>query len=458
MELETWKRLYNLFNPIRRLELSDQDLYVSRPGSVAEAIAADLRHGLEPEGKWVVCGSMGSGKSSELVHLGSLLDRSHVVVGLDLPESVARVDLIQPSEVLFLSGAAAVRTAREILNHEIDADLVARLLSAFKGLLSSEGHTVDLGKLLQGVALFAANLAAPGVGAVAGAAAGVAGAAVGALGEKAKTTLRRASEIGGLTRPVKEGQPDFERLREAVDDVLADLRGHRPPVVLVDGLDKIQELGAIRDLFATNRILALPRAQVVYTGPINLMLATEWQATGGAFQRARLTNVVVREPELEWVELGEGSLARGRETMCNIVARRLLRADLTPEQVFEGGALETLTEASGGLVRDLVHLVNRAVRVALQGGEPRVTPATARAAVQEIRTEYEVTLNTRRVDELRHVLREGEPSGAEGAHDLLLWGYILPYDGRDTATRPESIKPSVWFEPHPILRGLRPNL
>ncbi len=447
MSVETWKKLYNLFNPTRRLELSDQDLYVRRPGSVAQTIAADLRHGLEPEGKWVVCGSMGSGKSSELVHLGSLLSDSHVVVGLDLPESVARVDLVQPSEVLFLIGAAAVRTAKEVLDHEVDAKLVARLLNAFQGLLSSEGHTVDLGKLLQGVALFAANLAAPGAGAVVGAASGAAGAAAGALGDKARTTLRRTSEIGGLTRPVKEGQPDFERLREAVDDVLEDLRGHRPPVVLVDGLDKIQPLAAIRDLFATNRILALPRAQVVYTGPINLMLATEWQAAGGAFKRARLTNVVVHEPKLEWVTVANSTLSEGRETLCNVVRRRLRRLGLSQDEVFEDGALETLTEASGGLVRDLVHLVNRAVRGALQNETSHIGLATATAAVEEIRKEYEVTLNTRRVDELRHVLKSGEPSGAESSHELLLWGYVLPYtNGR------------VWFEPHPILRGLRPEL
>ena len=447
MDLETWKRLYNLFNPTRRLELSDQDLYVSRPGSVAETIATDLRLGLEPEGKWVVCGSMGSGKSSELVHLGALLEDSHAVIGLDLPESVGRVDLIQPSEVMFLIGAAAVRTAREVLGHEVDKKLVSKLLSAFKGLLSSEGHTVDLGKLLQGVALFAANLAAPGAGAAVGAATGAASAATGVLGEKAKATLRRSSKLGGLTRPVKEGEPDFERLREAVDDILEDVRAHRPPVVLVDGLDKIQELAAIRDLFATNRILALPRAQVVYAGPITLMLAAEWQAAGGVFKRGRLTNVVVGRPELEWVELSDDTLAAGREAMHNVVTRRLRRLGLAEEQVFEDGALAVLTAASGGLVRDLIHLVSRAVRRVLQQDRPRIDVAAAEAAVVEFRKEYEVTLNTRRVDELKHVLQRGEPSGAENAHELLLWGYILPYsNGR------------VWFERHPILKDLRPGL
>lgn len=447
LDVETWKRLYNLFDPTARLELLDQDLYVRRPGSVAEAIASDLRYGLEPEGKWVVCGSMGSGKSSELVQLGGMLHETHAVIGLDLPGSVARVDQIQPSEVLFLIGAAAVRTAQEVLDHEVDARRVQRLLSAFKGLLAPEGHSVDLGKLLKGVALFAANLAAPGAGAVAGAASGVADAAAGALGEKAKVVPRRAAKLGGLTRPVKEGEPDFERLREVVDEILFEVSALRPPVVLVDGLDKLQELSTIRDLFATNRILALPSAQVVYTGPITLMLATEWQAAGGAFKRERLTNVVVRRPDLDWVKLADETIDAGRKAMRRVVVRRLRRLDLRIEDVFAPAGLELLLEASGGLLRDLVHLVNRAVRRTLQDGEPRIQETAAQAAVEEIRKEYEVTLTTRRIDELRHVRERGEPSGAEGASDLLLGGYVLPYsNGR------------VWFEPHPILRGLRPGL
>ncbi len=447
LDFTHWKRLYNLFDPTMRLEMADQDLYVERPGSVAESIAADLRFGLEPEGKWVVCGSLGCGKSSELVHLGTLLDNTHTVIGLDLPGSVARVDLIQPSEVLFLIGAAAVRTSEELLHRAVDAKLKTNLLNAFKGILSSEGHAVDLGKLLQGVALFAANIAAPGVAAVAGAAGGAAQVATGALGEKAKTTLRRAAKLGGLTRQVKEGEPDFERLRGAVDDILFDLRGVRPPVVLVDGLDKLQALGTIRDLFASHRILALPRAQIVYTGPITLMLATEWIAAGGAFKRERLTNMVVRRPDLAWVDPGVDTVEGGRRAMTSIIDRRLKRAGLEQKDVFEEQMVVQLIEASGGLVRDLVHLVNRAVRRALQSGEDRIGAATVEAAISEIRKEYEVTLNTRRVEELRHVNKEGEPSGAEEAQELLLGGYVLPYsNGR------------VWLEPHPILRGLRPGL
>ncbi len=321
------------------------------------------------------------------------------------------------------------------------------LLTAFKGLLSREGHVVDFGQLIKGVAMFAVNLAAPGAGAVAGAAAGMADAVSGAAGDRAKISFRRQAKLGGLTRPVKEGEPDFERLREAVDEILLDLRRLQCPVVLVDGLDKVQDLRAIRDLFSSNRILALPRAQVVYSGPITLMLATEWQAAGGAFKRERLTNVTVQAPDLDWVSLPQEVVEEGQRAVADVVRRRLSRLQLDEEDVFESDCLERLTQASGGLLRDLVHLVNRAIRDALRRSALRIDVRAAEAAIEEIRKEYEVTLNTRRVDELRHVRKTGEPSGAEGSLELLLGGYVLPYsNGR------------VWFEPHPILRDLRPGI
>ncbi len=440
----TWKRLYNLFDPTKRLELTDRDLYVTRPGAVAEDIARDLRDGLEPERKWVVCGSMGSGKSSELVHLGARLDNTSTVVGLDLWDSVARIDLIEPAEVLFLIGAAAVRTARDLLDHEIDDKLAVRLINAFHGLLADDDHTIDVARLLQGVALFTAGLAAPGV---ASAAKGVTDATAGLLGDKARIALTRSPKLGGLTRPVREGESDFERLRDAVDDILLDLRALRPVVVLVDGLDKVRELPAIRNLFTDHRILALPAAQVVYTAPITLMVATEWQPTGAAFKRARLTNLVIRRPDLEWVTITDEDLAVSRRAMLSIVERRVGRLGLGLEEVFEPGCADELVEASGGLIRDLVQLVNRAVRKAFQSNAPRVGRAMTAAAVEEIRKEFEVTLNTRRVEELRHIGEQGEPSGGESSNELLLGGYVLPYsNGR------------AWFAPHPILRGLRPGL
>lgn len=442
---DQWKQLYQRFEPRARLDVGDQDLFVLRPGAVAGSIRSDLELGFERRAAWVVCGTIGSGKSSELVHLGKLLWDTHAVVGLDVYQSTAAINQISPAEVLFLIGAAAARTAADIWGQPVSRDLTERLARAFQRVLSQNVSASALGELLSGVALFTANLAAPGSVAAVGAAAELVK-GVGAEVDRRKTASRPI--LGGLTRPLRDDEPDLEALLHVVTEILVELARIRPPVVLVDGLDKVSELPAIRSLFSATRTLARLDFPVVYTAPITLMLSTEWQSAGGAFKRERLTNIVTTPPPLDWVTLPESYVAQGRSALREVIARRVQRDGLKLDDVFEPDALVTLTLASGGLMRDLIHLVNRAIRAAVLDRVGRIGAAQADAAVVEIRKEYEITFNTARVTELQHVRAKGEPSESTAtSHDLLLGGYVLPYaNGR------------VWFEPHPILRGLRPGI
>lgn len=441
IDVQTWKHLYNVFNPAKRLGYDQQALYVNRPGSVAERIAQVLDLQVEDNGKWVICGSMGSGKSSELVHLAKLLENTHTVVALDLLQSVTTINSIQPSEVLFAIGAGAVQVAQDDIGYDVPDKLVNDFLKAFEGLLRKD-RDVDVRQLLlQGVARFA-NVAAPGSGAVVD---GAAKAAVGALDTK---TQIGAARLGGLTRPVREGETDFEKLRVTVDNILADLRVQRRLVILVDGLDKIDREESIRDLFATNRILAMPLAQVVYSAPIDLMLGPLWQAAGAVFSRERLTNVLVHRPTVSGIEPQEDEIARGRATMEDVVRRRLQSHGLEIDDAFDPGALDVFVEASGGLLRDLIHLVRRSILATLLNEGSTIGLATAEAALVELRKEFEITLTTQSVEELRHVRKYGEPRGVDKhIRDLFLGGYILPYSNGGS-----------WFEPHPILQRVRQKI
>jgi hypothetical protein len=440
----TWESVFKLFDPHARLELADRDLFVRRPGSVAEAIAKNLNLGLAPEGKWVVCGSMGSGKSSELVHLGNELQASRIVIGLDLPSTVARPDLLKPAEVIFLIGAAAVKVA-ESWGKRIDKKLLGQLTAAFQNLLAHRGHTVNLGDVIQGVTLLAVNALAPGAAAIAGLATGAARAVTGVLGDKGQ--VRTVNGLAGLTRPLREGEPDLEQLREAVDDILGAITNEHPPVVLVDGLDKIDSPGAILDMFTATRILCLPRAQVVYTAPITLMISPFWQPTGTNFKRERLTNVAISAPQVEWATLAPDKITEGRTALHDVVRRRLRRLDIDEAEAFPEDSLERLIDASGGVLRDLIQLVNRSVQIALLQQATRIDAAIVKSAIVEYRKEYAITLNTQRVTELVHVRKEGQPTGSDVSAQLLLTGYILPYTNGD-----------VWFDRHPILAGARPGL
>ncbi|MGB1013304.1 MAG: hypothetical protein ACPG4T_04145 [Nannocystaceae bacterium] len=445
-----WRNIYKVFDPAARVEFKDtQALYVKRPGAVADEIA-NLDLDLEPMGKWVVCGAMGSGKSSELVHLAYLLQRDHNVIGLDLPRSVARVDRLQPAEVLYLLGLAAVRAANDA-NHPVPKKTQQLLHDAFKPLAASvEDATRATAEIAKGVALFAAAGASVAVdgGATATVTAGAAAGSAKGLSNIVRGAWKRSTGLGGTTRVAKEGDPDLEQLAIAVDEVLEHIHWNgRKPVILVDGLDKIQTLPEIRQLFSDSQLLARPQVPIIYTGPISLMLATEWQTAGANFQRKRLTNLVVTKPRLDHVSISPAFIADGREALRRVVATRLEASlDLSISSVFEGESLDCLIEHSGGLVRQLIQLVQYSVREALSQQASMIDNDCVQAAITALKKEFEITLNTKRVTELVHVANHGEPSGAEGSVDLLLRGYVLPYaNGK------------VWYEPHPLLRGLRPK-
>ena len=432
-----WKYLYGVFNPAQRLDLTDADLFVERPGAVAAKIANDLQ--LETAGKWVVCGSMGSGKSSELAHLGGMLRDDYAVIGLDLPNTVASVDRIQPAEVLFLIGVAAIRAAADLWDQKIGDDAIKQLQAALRPLLTP-GLDLQPSEILQGAALFAANVVAPGSTVVAGAV----GAAARALGGTVSGKLPRSrpSPINGVTRTVHDGEPDLVRLQEAVDRILAEVAEVRPPIVLVDGLDKIQELPSIRKMFSTSRILCLPASPIIYAAPITLMLATEYQAVAAQFRRERLTNIVIRRPDLPGIELADAKLQRGLAVLREVVEKRLALADLPLAEVFAGDSLDRLIASSGGVLRNLILVCRYAIEIAFRNRAPHVSAEVAEEAVNELRKEYEITMNGMRRDELIHILTHGEPSGRDVSLELLLGGYALPYSNG-----------KVWFEPHPILRG-----
>lgn len=435
---DDWRRLYEICDHRDRLHNEDLDLFVERPDSVARGIAQDLLERFDPQGKWLVCGSVGAGKSSELLRLYQLLKDDFLVVGVDLQGATGgNIDQISPAEVLLCIGAAAVLTAKRRVDHQVDAKLVADLDAAFKGLLQP-GRELDVFEFVESVALFGAEVFAPGVGAAASAAVRAAKAATGSP----RVLLGRG--IGGLTRTVTDGDPALGRLIAAVDAVVADVGTHvRAPLVLIDGLDKITELPTIHRLFATSRALAGPEAPLIYSGPITLMIGTEWNAAENYFIRKRLSNMVVAPPQSGAQETDE-LVAAGRAGMHEIVLRRCRKAGLELDTCFSPDSVELLISKSGGLVRQLIQLMRSAAREAARGQVSRVELDLANAVCDILRKDFEITMTQVRREELEYIAEHGEARGGEVSHQLLRWNYAFPYTNGH-----------AWFAPNPIINVAR---
>lgn len=432
---DDWRRLYKVCDPKERLHIDELSLFVERPDSVARKISNTLESGLDEQGKWVICGSVGTGKSTELTKLAELVHDSHMVIGVDLWRASARIDEVSAAEILFCIGVAALRTAKVRFGHEVEARLEKQLQQSFAGLLD-ERHTIAVTDLVEGVTLLAFDLLAPGTGGVA-ASVLKAGRAIAGDGE---LSLGRA-KLGGLTRPVKEGDPALDALIWVVDRILEDISQVRSPLVLVDGLDKLTKIESIRDLFATSRTLAKPRVPLVYTGPVTLMLAAEWSAAANHFDRVRLANLVVAAPTSPGRKASEGQIEAGREAARGIVERRCAKAQVELEAVFAAEALELLITKSGGLTRQLLQLVRESIKIVVMGELARIDESSARAGCEEWRKEFEITMTGIRREELEYIEAHGEPKGGQVSHELLLWNYAIPYANGD-----------MWFAPNPLIR------
>lgn len=433
LTLEQWRRLYKVFDPKRRLEFDDLQLFVERPDSVAPDIARSVTSGFDAQGKWLICGSVGSGKSSELAKLASLLRDTHVVVGVDLWQAAGRIEELAPAEILYCIGAAAVRTVKELWDHEVPSQLVDRLQAAFAGLLDRR-HRVDLGDFVEGVALFAADLLVPGAGNAGKALGRVAKGAAG----KSELSVGR-TRVGGLTRPTKEGDPALRDLQDAVDAILSDIGQIRAPVVLLDGLDKLTELPKIRDLFATSRVLAGPQAPMIYTGPVTLMIAAEWSAAGTYFERPRLTNLAVNAARTPARALSANKIAAARAVARAALERRC-QSEGVEFEAFDSEGVELLISKSGGVLRQLMHLTREACKVAAFADAESLQLQHVQTACDQLRKEFEITMNGERREALEYVAAHGEPRGDQVSHELLLWNYAFPY-----------VNGEVWFEPNPLI-------
>ncbi len=314
-----------------------------------------------------------------------------------------------------------MRTAKLRLGYEVAPAQVKELGQAFEGLLE-HGRTIDLLEFLGGVALFGVELLAPGARALTGAALGTVKAASGSV----RVPVGR-TKVGGLTRPVKDGDPSLERLIVAVDAVLADIAGAvRQPLVLVDGLDKIIDVTVIRSIFAMSRALSALQVPLIYSGPITLMISSEWNVAENHFSRERLSNLVVAPPPVAAGVVSAEAVAAGRAGMRDVAVRRCARVGLALDEVFSPDAIELLISKSGGLLRQFIMLLRNSALEAGRKGLPRIELDTATIVCNELRKNFEITMTRGRREELEYIAEYGEARGGQLSNELLLWNYAFP--------------------------------
>ena len=422
-----WQPIIRAFDPHKPLSTTEiNTLYVEREGSPGRSIAEDLLYDEDADRLFVMCGSRGSGKSTEIARLTESLQHTRVVVRLDLstalPEPHSTVGLV------IVIGLAALR-AHEAWKGDTATHkrITQGLETALQGLLNEQEPTqrkLNISDLVASTAgVVAVYSPEPISKVIAATAAGVA----------------KASQLAwtpGLGKSALDA-PDQVSLNilNAVNTALEALTtaSGRKPLILADGLDKLTELESLIQVLNRPQLLNDLATPLVLTAPINLMHSTEFNAVRQYAETVPLYNLPVVNPD------DDTKLGTGYANLREVFAFRKKHHSLT-QHWLEDSALNLLIRFSGGSIRDFIGLIRDAAKHASRAGKTTIDDDHAQEAIRELRHRLQFPLTEASITLLRSVLTKGIPPGGEEAANLLFQNYILCYPNGD-----------IWYRPHEVL-------
>lgn len=443
-----WVAIGNAFAPFDPVPPSRLDTwYVERPQAIVERLVRILSPERLP-GRHILVGQPASGKSTELTKLAAELERRHgaFVVRFDMTDNTD-VERANPVEVIFLMGAAIYKAGMAELPPEDPPDV--RLLETLKRGLETlvrrhtdnKEFTVNVDKLLAGLIVFVGAALAGPVGAGAGfllsAGAIRAGQAVAEKFMPFRFTSGTNSEVVRRLEVEPSVEAMIESLNAIIDDIR--LRTAKPLILIVDGLDKLRDRDVISLNFLEKKFLNGPRCSVLYTGPLDLYYSPD-------FGEVRARFPVVAFPHVKLHERHDSDRAdsAGWETMRQVVHRRLRSLGLEPSRVLTDEALDQIIKGSGGVMRDLVRLVQAAALEVEIGGGSRIEPREAARALNELRRALMAQLTPEYHEILDRVRATHQRVSGEGVGDkcdqLLRNDVVLSY-----------INDDIWFDAHAAL-------
>lgn len=432
-----WKSVYTRFDPLSPPERVEWRVDRTRRGLYA--LHTRLNLPFETQTKILLAGTMGAGKSTELIRLAEQRQEREFVVFFDVHRHMtdvvgeaAALESLAPWEVCVLVALATARALAERYPQRWAPAKLAALGDAWLDLLPGEQRPqIDIGQLARTLTVTASSLAGagPALTTLAG--------AVGAL----RWNARLGRRGGQLT----DQDPRVRFVVAAAADLLrhaAELEG-RPVLVLLDGLDRLggapSALARAEALFVRSTLLQSLPCRMVVTAPFALRHHTSFAEARG-FHPHVLVNEPVLDPETpeDPARPGEGIDFFERLFACRV-------ADLEAQAghpLIEPDALRRLAWCSGGRARDFVTFVQESAGHAYAARLDRITAEVAARVLDEQRRLRETGIYREHVEVLRAVRSAPHDPlpRSEYIDELLAGARLLPYPNH-----------SEWFYPHPLL-------
>ena len=409
---------YRACNPDRPLSAED-DRYVDLSESrgvqhIAELITWRVRNS-EPtvQVKQLFTGHRGSGKTTELLRLQKELEASRFfTIYMDV-EEMLDLGSLNYLDVL-VAMARQVQAGLEQRKLFLSAELLNSIAQWFSERILEESKSREM---------------------------------TGGI----STEVKAGSEIpffakffAGITASFKAGSSQRETIRIALKrelsvfidrlNVLIDTarqtvqaNGFRDIVLIVDGMEKMhyelnsEGVSTHTDLFIRHaEQLRAPQCHIIYTVPVSL-----------AYDQ----NLIADFDDIEilpMVRTDAGGIAK----LIELVGRRM-----DTEQIFsEPELLERLVRTSGGVVRELMHLI----RMSLETRAEQISTADVDRAISNLRKIYARLIRESDIEQFRRIQRKHHIQvGDEEAGRLLHQRLVLEYQNGD-----------LWADLHPIVRQI----
>ncbi|WP_437903818.1 hypothetical protein WME95_35765 [Sorangium sp. So ce327] len=431
-----WQQLYQRFDPL--LPAQDRASRADRERSPAGDIATLLGMPFA-EARVLLTGTVGTGKSTELLRIAEGRMADDFVVVLDLHRHFSQVmgdeqalERVESWEVVFLAGVALVRAITDLLPYPIPQQHLDDLARAWRKLAEitrTPGEAeVDIPGLAKAMIVLGSQVAAPlGGGAAADAGLKVLDALAGAM--------RWKLPIGRGKRPPPDQDDHMQTLLVAVNTIIGHVQNKfRRVLFVIDGLDRIRDFERANALFLRSELIAQLACRVVVCGPF----ALRSHPAASAIPRFSRIHVLVNEPVMRKDRPSEHG--PGVPFFCELYQRRT--ADLDAPDLITGDLLERLAYYSGGRARDFVKSIRMLAEVGWTSDAERATRPLVDKVLNEARLLLEMGLDAGHIEVLETIADDplrrlpADPR----ARDLLSYGQLLPYPND-----------SEWYYPHPLL-------
>jgi hypothetical protein len=406
-DLEFWQTIVEAIDPYRPISVGDEKhYYVERPDSPLDELQRLLFFHKRSPRKIILSGHRGSGKSSEIAKLAGKIDEAFGIVWIEA-QSTFNVFDIGHTELLLSVGRAI---------HEL-----IPVTQAYQALLDSLSTFIEERTGSSKIGLTGDPLKKVGID---------------------LSYVFRDRE----TRRRLEIAPVLADILDAVNLIVAsaESEANRPLLVIIDGLDRI-DLNRAHEIFVGNPLLTGLNCHLLCTVPLPLYSSIYRQ---GAREQGFIPLYL---PNIKLHERGQSAPHEsGFALMRQVVARRV---DRHAPNLIQPEALDWFIEMSGGVLRELLTLIDKACLL-VDFAARHIDLAAAQQAVEKYRLEKATSLPYRyfyeemaRVHETGELTdrREKDRDGREFiVCDELVEGlYVLRYsDGHP------------WYDVHPMMRSL----